>query len=39
MFILGKFANKYPEIIKRINEGHEIACHGFNHIEIFSVKN
>ena len=37
MFILGKFANKYPEIIKRMhNEGHEIACHGFNHIEIFN---
>lgn len=37
MFILGKFAKSYPEVIKEIaNRGHEIACHGFGHIEIFT---
>ena len=36
MFILGKFAKKFPDIIKRMDkEGHEIACHGYGHIEIF----
>ena len=36
MFILGKFAEKYPEMIKKIDaNNHEIACHGHSHIEIF----
>ena len=36
MFILGKFAKKFPRIIKRMEEeGHEIACHGYEHIEVF----
>ena len=36
MFVLGKFAEKYPNLVKRMDEeGHEVACHGFDHIEIF----
>lgn len=36
MFLLGKFSDKYMEIVRRIDEkGHEIACHGYGHIEIF----
>jgi len=36
MFVLGKFSEKYPEIIKKIQcNGHEIACHGYGHVEIF----
>ena len=36
MFILGKFARKYPDTVKRMHEeGHEIACHGYDHVEIF----
>lgn len=37
MFIQGKFAKKFPKIVKLISEkGHEVASHGFNHIEIFN---
>ena len=37
MFILGKFAEKYPEMVRRIDSyGHEISCHGHNHNEIFN---
>lgn len=36
MFIQGKFAETFPDIVKKINKhGHEIASHGFAHIEIF----
>lgn len=36
MFVLGKFAEKFPEIVKRIAaENHEIASHGHGHVEIF----
>ena len=36
MFVLGKFSKKYPNIVKKIHDnGHEIACHGFGHVEIF----
>jgi len=31
-FVLGCFAQKYPELIKKIDQmGHEIACHGWSH--------
>jgi len=31
-FVLGEIAEKYPKVIKKISsEGHEIACHGYNH--------
>jgi len=31
-FVLGSFAKKYPDIIRKIhNKGHEIACHGEDH--------
>ncbi len=31
-FVLGKVAQKYPQLIKKIHEaGHEIASHGFSH--------
>jgi polysaccharide deacetylase family protein (PEP-CTERM system associated) len=36
MFILGKFAQAFPSIVREIcKEGHEIACHGYDHTEIF----
>jgi hypothetical protein len=36
-FCTGILAKKYPEIISRIaNDGHEIACHYFNHDEVFN---
>ena len=31
-FVLAELAKKHPSIIKQIyNDGHEIACHGYNH--------
>jgi len=36
MFVLGKFAEKYPDVVREIhNAGHEVACHGYGHEEIF----
>jgi len=36
MFVLGKFAQLYPEIVKRISSnGHEVASHGYGHVEVF----
>jgi len=36
MFVLGKFAEKYPNMVREIhNAGHEVACHGYGHEEIF----
>lgn len=36
MFVLGKFAEAFPEVIREIRrEGHELGCHGYGHIEIF----
>lgn len=36
MFILGKFAERFPAVVRRIAaEGHEIASHGYGHVEIF----
>lgn len=36
MFVLGKFAEAFPEVVREIYaEGHEIACHGYGHVEIF----
>jgi len=37
-FILGEVAEKFPSLIKMIaNQGHEIACHGFSHKQIFKL--
>jgi len=37
-FILGKFAEKFPETVSRIAaEGHEIASHGHGHIDVFRL--
>ena len=37
MFVLGKFAEAFPRLIREIRaEGHEIACHGYGHVEIFN---
>ena len=34
-FTLGWVAERYPSIVKRIvNEGHELACHGYEHIRV-----
>jgi len=36
MFVLGKFAEAFPDIVREIRaEGHEVASHGYGHIEIF----
>ncbi len=35
MFVLGKFAEKFPQVVKEIQaDGHEIGCHGHGHLEI-----
>jgi len=37
-FVLGKHAEKHPEIIKRMHdEGHEIGIHGYNHARAGTV--
>ena len=34
-FTLGWVAERYPQLINRIiNEGHELACHGYEHIRV-----
>lgn len=36
MFVLGKFAETFPKIVREIQaQGHEIACHSYGHLEIF----
>jgi polysaccharide deacetylase family protein (PEP-CTERM system associated) len=36
MFILGKFAERFPKIVEQIaDKGHEVASHGYSHVEIF----
>ena len=36
MFVLGKFADRFSEVVKEIQaEGHEVACHGHGHLEVF----
>ena len=36
MFVLGKVARRYPGLVKDIRaDGHDVACHGDAHIEIF----
>ena len=37
MFILGKFAETFPDVVQKIMDaGHEIAAHGHGHQEIFT---
>ncbi len=37
MFILGKFAETFPDVVRKIMDaGHEIAAHGHGHQEIFT---
>jgi polysaccharide deacetylase family protein (PEP-CTERM system associated) len=36
MFVLGKFAERFPEVVREIHaQGHEVASHGYGHVEIF----
>jgi polysaccharide deacetylase family protein (PEP-CTERM system associated) len=36
LFVLGLFAEKFPEIVRRMHaEGHEVGCHTFGHLEVF----
>jgi polysaccharide deacetylase family protein (PEP-CTERM system associated) len=36
MFILGKMAEKFPDIVREIEAaGHEVGSHGYGHVEIF----
>lgn len=36
MFVLGKFAEAFPNLVREIRaDGHEVACHGYGHVEIF----
>jgi len=35
MFVLGKFAEQFPHIVKEIQaDGHEVACHGYGHVQV-----
>ncbi|QPD03648.1 MAG: hypothetical protein Nkreftii_001422 [Candidatus Nitrospira kreftii] len=35
MFVLGKLAERFPEVVKEIHaDGHEVACHGYGHLEV-----
>ncbi len=37
-FVLGKFAEKFPDCVKRIAaEGHEVASHGYGHVDVFRL--
>lgn len=37
-FVLGKFADKFPDCVKRIDaEGHEVASHGYGHVDVFRL--
>jgi len=39
MFVLGKFAERFPATIKRMaREGHEVASHGYGHIRCFGSR-
>jgi polysaccharide deacetylase family protein (PEP-CTERM system associated) len=36
MFVLGKLAERFPELVREIDAaGHEVASHGHGHVEIF----
>jgi polysaccharide deacetylase family protein (PEP-CTERM system associated) len=38
MFVLGKFADAFPKVVAEIHgRGHEVACHGYGHIEVFRM--
>lgn len=38
-FVLGKFAERFPQTVKRIaTNGHEIASHGYGHVDVFRQK-
>ncbi|MDD2239426.1 MAG: polysaccharide deacetylase family protein [Kiritimatiellae bacterium] len=37
-FVLGKFAEKFPDTVRRIAaEGHEVASHGYGHVDVFQM--
>jgi polysaccharide deacetylase family protein (PEP-CTERM system associated) len=37
-FVLGYVAQRLPEVIRMIaHEGHEIACHGFGHVQVYKM--
>jgi len=37
-FILGWIAQRFPKLVKKIHsQGHEIACHGYNHDLVYSL--
>ena len=39
MFVLGKLAEQFPEVVREIHgAGHEVACHGYGHLEVFKQK-
>ena len=36
LFVLGKYAQRFPQSVRRMaDEGHEVASHGYGHVEIF----
>jgi polysaccharide deacetylase family protein (PEP-CTERM system associated) len=38
MFVLGKFAEAFPQVVRQIRAaGHEVASHGHGHVEIFKL--
>lgn len=37
-FVLGWIADRFPQVVKKIHQqGHEIACHGYNHDLVYSL--
>ncbi|MBK7630772.1 MAG: DUF3473 domain-containing protein [Ignavibacteriales bacterium] len=37
-FILGWIAERFPQLVKKIHkQGHEVACHGYNHELVYSL--
>lgn len=37
-FVLGKFAERHPGVVREIDAGgHEVACHGWGHEEVFRL--
>lgn len=37
-FVLGKQAEQFPQLVKRIvEEGHQVGCHGYEHVNMLSL--
>ncbi len=36
-FVTGMYAVEYPEIVKRLSEGHEVGCHTYSHMKLTKI--